>query len=67
MEDGRVVAGETAVASERRAVRRLRLQPEQPQPRGVIVRILDRFVQSAVRRTDPNADAHSRFPDKPAH
>lgn len=30
MEDGRVVAGETAVASERRAVRRLRLQPEQP-------------------------------------
>jgi uncharacterized cofD-like protein len=31
MEDGRVVAGETAVASERRAVRRLRLQPEQPQ------------------------------------
>ena len=30
-EDGRVVAGETAVASERRAVRRLRLQPEQPQ------------------------------------
>lgn len=32
MEDGRVVAGETAVASERRAVRRLRLQPERPQP-----------------------------------
>ncbi len=32
MEDGRVVAGETAVASERRAVRRLRLQPENPQP-----------------------------------
>ena len=31
MEDGRVVAGETAVASERRAVRRLRLQPEAPQ------------------------------------
>ena len=31
MEDGRVVAGETAVASERRAVRRLRLQPERPQ------------------------------------
>jgi uncharacterized cofD-like protein len=30
MEDGRVVAGETAVASERRAVRRLRLQPEAP-------------------------------------
>ncbi len=30
MEDGRVVAGETAVASERRAVRRLRLQPEHP-------------------------------------
>jgi uncharacterized cofD-like protein len=30
MEDGRVVAGETAVASERRAVRRLRLQPESP-------------------------------------
>ncbi|AVT82432.1 hypothetical protein KQX63_17970 [Rhodopseudomonas palustris] len=43
------------------------VEPEQPQPRGVIVRILDRFVQSAVRRTDPNADAHSRFPDKPAH
>ncbi len=32
MEDGRVVAGETAVASERRAVRRLRLQPESPIP-----------------------------------
>ncbi len=32
MEDGRVVAGETAVASERRAVRRLRLQPEEPVP-----------------------------------
>lgn len=30
MEDGRVVAGETAVASERRGVRRLRLQPEAP-------------------------------------
>ncbi len=30
MEDGRVVAGETAVASERRDVRRLRLQPEAP-------------------------------------
>ena len=32
MEDGRVVAGETAVASERHDVRRLRLQPETPAP-----------------------------------
>ena len=40
MEDGRVVAGETAVASERRAVRRLRLQPEQPQPHPEAVEAL---------------------------
>ena len=40
MEDGRVVAGETAVASERRAVRRLRLQPETPQPHPEAVEAL---------------------------
>ena len=40
MEDGRVVAGETAVASERRAVRRLRLQPERPQPHPEAVEAL---------------------------
>ncbi len=41
MEDGRVVAGETAVASERRAVRRLRLQPERPVPHPESVEALE--------------------------
>lgn len=42
MEDGRVVAGETAVASERRAVRRLRLQPERPQAHPEAIEALQR-------------------------
>ena len=41
MEDGRVVAGETAVASERSAVRRLRLQPEAPQAHPEAIASLD--------------------------
>ena len=42
MEDGRVVAGETAVASERRAVRRLRLQPEAPEAHPEALEAIER-------------------------
>ncbi|MGX7741207.1 hypothetical protein [Rhodopseudomonas parapalustris] len=42
------------------------VEPKQEPTRGVIVRMLDRFVEHAVKRSTPKGDAHSRFPDKPA-
>jgi hypothetical protein len=40
------------------------VEPKQP-PRGVIVRMLDRFVEASVKRAMPKDGAHWRFPIKP--
>lgn len=40
-------------------------ESKQP-PRGAIVRVLDRLVESTVRRGTPKGEVQRRFPDRPA-